>query len=153
MRAGSWPRNYISLDRTPVHHQSYAISFTPAPYRDIITHSLEDATHREPTPRRGNHGRNHQPVIRRTNAEDVLRNRHIVPRSGAGEPGVLRLAMRRRIFSGDHLRVGVRLTTMQPAHLLAGRRIDPKIVFKRSVGIAHQSLRNHHPRIVVAEDA
>ena len=61
--------------------------------------------------------------------------------------------MRRRIFSGDHLRVGVRLTTMQPAHLLAGRRIDPKIVFKRSVGIAHQSLRNHHPRIVVAEDA
>ena len=61
--------------------------------------------------------------------------------------------MSRRIAAGDHLRVDVGLAPVEPADLLARRRVDAEVVVEGPVTVADHGLGDDHPGIVVAEDA
>src|SRR5690606_12315028 len=60
-------------------------------------------------PRGGDAGIDREPVVIGLDAEDVLGDRVVVPRRGAGEPGIFRFPGPRRLLARDHLRVDVGL--------------------------------------------
>src|SRR3990172_791002 len=84
-------------------------------------------------PRRWYAGIDHQSVIVRLDAENVLGNSHEGPGGRSRKPGILALARRRRIGAGGHLAVNVWLGAVGGDVILFHRRTDAQIVFKSAV--------------------
>src|SRR5262249_50496820 len=86
-------------------------------------------------------------------AQEVLGDGYEVPGGGAGEPRVLGFAVAHGVFAGDHLRVHVGLGAVDLADVFDVGGRDLLIVLERALAAADHGLRDHHPRVIVAEDA
>ena len=95
---------------------------------DVVGDAAKFARGGEAWPRFGNHRGNLQAVVSDADAQNPLRDGVVIPRRGAGEPGVLGFAVGGRVLAGDHLRIDIRLAAVQVADLLARRGIDARVV-------------------------
>ncbi len=145
-------RNGVSFHFLAVDRKSDLVALTLALDLDFIGHATILARCLEAFPRGRNHRRNLESVERGVNAKDLLNDGVVVPRRGSRQPGVLCFAVRGSVLAGDHLRIDVGLATVQIADHFARRRIDARVVVVGIVAIANFRFRDHHPRIVVAED-
>src|SRR6478735_668401 len=88
-----------------------------------------------------------------TNAEQVLGNGHEVPRPGTGQPRVLGFTLTRRILAGDHLRIHVWLGTVNFTDVFQVSGRDLFVILEGALTATDHRLGDHHPRVIVAEDA
>ena len=88
----------------------------------------------------------------RLDAEDVLTHAGEGPGSGTGQPAVLALARGRRITSGHHLAVDIRLRAVDLRDVLEINRAGLLEDLKGTVSMTDHRFGCRNPRIVVTED-
>ena len=120
---------------------------------DLVGRAAETTGHLVAIPLGGDAGIDLQASPVRLDAQDVVADDVEVPRSSAGQPGVLSLAEVLRVLAGDHLGVDVGLHLVQVGNLLAIGGGDLLVQVEGAVAVAHDGLRSDDPGVVVAEDA
>jgi len=86
-RRGQW--HEVSLDRRAIHFETHLVAFSGALHFDLIRHPAEFAAGLEAAPAFRNNRRDLQPLVRRADAQNPLRDGVVVPGGRAGQPGVL----------------------------------------------------------------
>src|ERR1039457_2287136 len=146
-------RNHVARYWLAIYRQIHGIARPFATHCDLVRHAAEPAHGVETRPPLRNRGCDLQAIVGGTYPENPLHDGVVIPRRGAGQPGVLGFAMGGRVAPGDHLRVDTRLAAVHVADWLARRRVDARIVIVRAVAIAGHGLGDDHPRVVVTENS
>src|SRR5271157_2494218 len=142
----------VSLDRRAIHFEANLVAVSGTLHFDLIRHAAEFAAGLEAAPAFRNNRRDQQALEGRADAQNPLRDGVVVPRGRAGQPRVLGFSIGGSIAPGDHLRINVRLATVDIADLFARRWINPRVIVVRGIPISDARFANDDPGVVVAKD-
>ena len=120
---------------------------------DIVGRAAEQTGNGEAVPLVRNGGIDHQTVVLRLYAEDILRDGNEVPCRRTCKPAVLCLAVTLCVLACDHLSVNIRLGAVQVGSVLTESGSDLAVIFERLVAVTYRRLCADDPRVVVAEYA
>ena len=118
---------------------------------DVARHAPEHSGGRVARPARGDRRIDHQPLVSRPDAQDVLRRGLVDPGDGAGEPGISGQTELGVLVAGHVLHEHVRLALVSLGVLL--ERIDAVDDLHRPLAVAEHRLGDGRPRVGVQEDA
>src|SRR5262249_27630852 len=93
-----------------------------------------------------------QAVVLRSDAKQMLGDRHEVPGRCSGQPGIFGLAKPHSVLASDHLRVDIRFRAVYLADLFQVGRCNLFVVLEGAFPAPDHRLSDHDPGIVMAKD-